>query len=248
MKLILHQFLIETNKLEDDEMPPAIWDKIEIFESLLIKLKKCKGKARQILLKQLQELDWEIYYNIQEAYEYLLESHSSEPVFHPTQPVEIVAANSSDKGIVATVTSFHPPEAYGDKASVILESPELPNAKSIYDVDEVKKTDKKPLPPTKEEAMLEIAEMLEDMGDVKPEEKASKKETLKKDRAILARLIKMKHTQKLTRSALYEMGLKTPLGFFDFEVRIGDFLLIRTSLWYYEYRLEKRPLERPKAA
>lgn len=58
------------------------------------------------------------------------------------------------------------------------------------------------------------------------------------DEKVLADLWKIKRL-KLTRQELQAHGLKTPLGVMDLEIRIGEFRLLRTSIWRYTYRLER---------
>lgn len=92
--------------------------------------------------------------------------------------------------------------------------------------------------PSKEEALSELADMLEDIGDSWEELEEAK--GLSENEEILSALLEAGITEELTPEQLKEAGLKAKLNFF--ETRIGDFVLKRTELLYDVFRLVKEPL------
>lgn len=67
----------------------------------------------------------------------------------------------------------------------------------------------------------------------------SKNETVKPvtDETILDELVKMKRIQNIGHSTFKDLGMKTQLGW---ETIIGKYRVVRTSVFRYRYRLEKK--------
>ena len=91
-----------------------------------------------------------------------------------------------------------------------------------------------------EELHSELMDELEDRleNNEEPDNSAATPQSSKKDEDILEKLWKMKRTHSLRRSFLQSMGLTLPLA--QKVITIGDFRLVRTSVFFYTYRLEKQ--------
>lgn len=229
----LHRKLLVDLDKEVKDLSIELQEIVGIFENLLAKTATTERSEDPEILAQLTELDKDIYDHVLTEFEFNLqhchmceeemspksdvklstqEIKTEKPKFEKGNWVEITGGNPKYIGEVVKVLEYHP-SSRNSKApeSVIIVSNKFPEGKALIHIRHIQITEKEP------------------------------NSALKGDEKILDELMTIGMAKNIKKSSLEGLGFKTKLGGFQKTITIGQFQLIRTSVFLYEYRLVKQP-------